>query len=94
MTVYTPEEYVKDKSLRRNYGITLEQFNHMLEDQNGCCAICHEHMQRPGLDHNHKTGVNRKLLCSNCNTGLGMFKEDIRLLAAAIVYLEDAQSGL
>ncbi len=54
------------------------------------CEICH---RAPGkrvlnLDHDHKTGDFRGWLCSNCNTGLGLFRDNVALLAAAISYLE------
>lgn len=61
----------------------------MMADQNYACAICGESIRgRAHVDHNHKTDEVRGLLCFLCNAGLGMFKDNIRLLAAAIVYLE------
>lgn len=52
------------------------------------CTICSEQI---GLvvDHDHSTGLIRGLLCTNCNTGLGMFKDNIKILEAAIKYLKD-----
>ena len=74
----------------RTYGITISEFNEMLVSQNGCCAICGS--DQPGklgfhVDHDHETGLNRGLLCSPCNVGIGMFKESVRLLRAAESYL-------
>jgi hypothetical protein len=60
----------------------------MLEKQSGLCAICR---QLPNgqwnIDHNHATGAVRGILCSMCNRGLGQFRDDARLLRAAIDYL-------
>lgn len=82
---------LNDYQLQLQYGITLEDFDRMMSDQRNSCAICHELLVKPCVDHDHETGVVRGLLCSNCNSGLGMFKDDIRLLAGAIVYLEDSE---
>lgn len=60
----------------------------MLE-QKGRCKICAEKMVKVNIDHDHETGRVRGLLCMPCNMGLGLFKDNIRRLAAAIVYLED-----
>lgn len=83
----------KNAHLKRTYGITLEDFNRMLFNQNGCCLICKK--QRTELlvmdihvDHCHKTGKVRGLLCSSCNQGLGNFKDNIANLLAAVEYLK------
>jgi hypothetical protein len=84
-------DYSRQIALRK-YGLTPREYNALLRAQSGVCAICG---QPPAankilcVDHDHKTDEVRGLLCNNCNTGLGMFKDRIRLLAAAIVYLED-----
>ena len=86
--------FMRHKSAR-NYGITGEQFNEMLEGQNGVCAICErpETTTRMGklrplcIDHNHKTGKIRGLLCSNCNQALGKFKDNPETLMRAAKYL-------
>ena len=67
-------------------------YNKRLAEQHGVCAICHERPaegQRLDFDHNHTTLKFRGLLCGSCNRALGLFKDNIRLLAAAIVYLQD-----
>ena len=80
------------RNLKRNYGITVEQFDEMYERQGGCCAICGT--TEPGgrgrfhVDHCHDSGKNRGLLCHHCNTALGLFKDNPELLQAAIEYLE------
>lgn len=83
--------------LKALYGITLEQYNQMLKDQNGVCAICkqpetaiHQNgkIKRLAVDHNHKTGQVRGLACDNCNHGIGFFKENKKILLNAINYLK------
>lgn len=70
------------------YGITLEQKLKMLNQQNGLCNICQTDIAtRSCVDHDHKTGIVRSLLCDNCNTGIGMFKENPELLLKTIEYL-------
>lgn len=74
------------------YGITVDHYNEMLMTQNGVCAICSKSpsgkKQRLCVDHCHKTGEVRGLLCNDCNVGIGRLKDDIELLVSAIVYLE------
>lgn len=73
--------------LRREYGLTLEQFDAMLTAQAGLCAICQREMTPPHVDHDHSTGVVRGLLCQPCNTALGLFQDDPEILATAAAYL-------
>lgn len=81
----------RDYSLRKAYGITLEDYNKMFSEQNGCCAICKRHQsefKRPlFVDHCHSTGRVRGLLCSGCNSGIGMFEDSKEFLQSAIGYL-------
>jgi len=79
----------------RQYDITLEAFDELLARQRGGCAICGAVQSAKGrkslsVDHDHATGEVRGLLCSRCNTGIGMFRDEPALLAAAIRYLEAA----
>lgn len=72
------------------YRVTREQYETMLKDQDDKCPICNDPLDgRIHVDHDHKTGKVRGLLCHRCNVGLGFFNDRIRFLAAAIVYLED-----
>ncbi len=75
--------------LKRNYGITIEEYKDMYIKQNGLCAICEEPEQTISLsvDHDHITGKIRGLLCTNCNNGLGRFKDDSARLRSALSYL-------
>jgi hypothetical protein len=78
--------------LKRNHGITIEQYNQMFVNQGGLCTICKEHPAentRLSVDHDHKTGKIRGLLCIRCNAGLGHFKDEINLLLNAIKYLSN-----
>jgi Recombination endonuclease VII/AP2 domain len=86
----------RDKQLRRNFGITLAKYNELLEEQNGVCAICGnpETALRMGrllplsVDHNHRTGAARGLLCNGCNIGIGSLAESKDRLRKAITYLD------
>lgn len=67
---------VKNKSLAR-FGITIEDFNAMFVNQNGCCKICKNMLlkdRNTQVDHCHTTGLVRGLLCHTCNTKLGWFE--------------------
>ena len=81
--------------LIRKYGITLEEYNQMLIDQEGKCLICNKHYTKfesnLSVDHNHKTGEIRGLLCKNCNVGLGFFEDNCNLLLNAINYLNNGE---
>jgi hypothetical protein len=78
---------MKDRKLRERYGIGLAQFEAMLTAQNGRCAICDEAVPLV-VDHDHKTGVVRDLLCEQCNHGLGRFRDNIMFLLSAARYLQ------
>ena len=84
---------VKRKSTLKQYGITPEEFNKMYADQNGECLICERHQtefkETLSVDHDHKTGRVRGLLCGACNRAIGLFKDDPNILRAAIDYLKD-----
>jgi hypothetical protein len=78
--------------LKRRFGITLDQFNKMYEQQNGKCLICEATESNLGhrlaVDHCHTTGKIRGLLCKSCNVSLGGFKDNVNSLYRAIKYLE------
>jgi hypothetical protein len=86
--------------LMRLYGITLKQYDDLLDKQLGLCAICD---RKPGgrrldVDHDHRTGEIRGLLCHLCNRALGMFRGElfqiVDNLRATIHYLEKRHTGL
>ena len=81
----------KRYSLRQLYGITIEQYEAMLAAQNRRCAICPQPLEgrrAAHVDHDHKTGRIRGILCTSCNNGLGRFRDDPALLRRAARYLE------
>ena len=80
---------IKDSRLKRTYGISGEDYDKMFEQQNGRCAICETHYQVLCVDHCHKTGKVRKLLCRNCNTGIGQLKDNPNLLVKAASYINE-----
>lgn len=82
----------KDAELKRLYGIDIENYLKILENQNGVCAICKKECKtksRLSVDHNHETGMVRGLLCNRCNRAIGMFEDNPEILRSAIRYLED-----
>ena len=82
----------RDYDLQRNYGIDNDTYLQMLLEQNGCCKICgiseKDNKSKLHVDHSHKTGKVRGLLCSRCNTAIGKFKEDPEIIKRAIAYIE------
>ena len=71
------------------YGLTLEDYDAMMERQNGVCAICStETKGNLHIDHNHQTNEVRGLLCGKCNRAIGLLNDDISLFTKAITYLK------
>lgn len=85
------EEKGKDAYYRSKYGISLLAYKTLLEQQNQCCGICGFSRfvlcETLHIDHDHKTGAVRGLLCSECNHGIGNFKDSPIFLTSAIAYL-------
>lgn len=89
--------------LANRYGITLQEYDSMLEAQNGVCAICGkdetrtDHRtgkpQKLSVDHNHSSGKNRGLLCDACNKVIGQFAEDSRRFRKAAEYLDKYEAA-
>lgn len=82
----------RNQYLQFAYGMTEDQYNELNQKQNGKCACCGHSSKRLHVDHDHKTGKVRELLCHGCNTGLGLFRENIERLKLAIEYLTKHQS--
>ncbi len=82
----------KNNDLKRTYGITIEEHKKMFQEQNGECAICgckgDGRWKTLCVDHCHKTGKVRGLLCRSCNTALGQMNDDTSLLEKAVLYLK------
>lgn len=81
--------------LKYRYGITQDEFNKIIELQDGLCAICQKSPTgaKPWhVDHDHSTGRVRGILCHSCNTALGNFKDDPEILRKALEYLQTAET--
>lgn len=92
-----PYAVARNYSLRAEHGIGLEDYNTMFMKQGGLCFICENpetsnsrwgKVLTLAVDHDHKTGKIRGLLCRRCNQVLGKFEDDIKLFKKAISYLE------
>lgn len=88
----TPEQNRK-YGLKTKYGLTPEDYNRLLKEQDGKCAICGKPPEESRnnklfVDHDHRNNVVRGLLCSTCNAGLGQFMDSPALLLEAIRYLD------
>ena len=87
----------RDQALRVKYGIGLEQYEEMLAKQGGVCAICESpprHQARPlNVDHCHKSGKVRGLLCTPCNAAIGGLRDSPELMRKAIEYVTAAKEG-
>lgn len=91
--------YYRKKNLRQSHGLTTDDYDAMLAAQSGLCAVCcaperivHPATKRPQplcVDHDHRTGHTRGLLCSRCNSTLGYVDDNILILHAMIAYLEN-----
>jgi len=88
--MYTPKTKLNER-LKNTYDITLAEYEKIVEKQNGVCAICQKANnvkgQRLGVDHDHKTGKIRGLLCNHCNKGISGFRDNPTLLSRAVTYL-------
>ena len=79
--------------LKRMYNMTLEEYNVILESQNGVCEICKQpesygRASFLAVDHCHNSETIRGLLCNNCNRAIGLLKDDIEVLENAVKYLK------
>lgn len=85
--------------IKIKYNLTWESYTELYNSQKGKCKICEtpvklmgsnaEHSEVARIDHSHRTGKIRGILCNECNKGLGSFKDNIKSLKNAISYLED-----
>jgi hypothetical protein len=85
---------IKRNALQRRYGLTDADYLALIDEQDRCpiCGVEFDQNVKPHIDHDHATGKVRGLLCNNCNTGLGMFKDNSEFLLKAIEYLKSRQS--
>lgn len=87
---HSQTEHVKSINLKSKYGLTSYDLKVILEKQSNLCKLCNL-KKTLVIDHCHKTGVVRGLLCTSCNTALGKFKDDPDLLEKAIRYLNESR---
>lgn len=90
-------DIMKRIDLKKRFGITLEEFNAMLESQNFVCKICGlpesikdyrtKTIRHLAVDHCHKTKKVRGLLCSNCNRAIGLLQDSPKILQSALDYV-------
>jgi len=81
---------VKNSKLKQTLGVTLADKIAMVKKQNGCCAVCKidlKTVKLTSVDHCHKTGKIRGVLCNACNVGLGHFRDSVKNLFFAAAYL-------
>jgi hypothetical protein len=96
--VLTPKQR-QAANYRKNYDLTIEEYNDLLYLQNGVCAVCGEKETRKlrgkviplAVDHCHDTGTVRGLLCSDCNNALGFLREDITRTMRMLDYIRRKQ---
>lgn len=83
------QEWSSRQRLSR-YGLTIEDYESLLSEQNGVCAICNDPMttyRNQHIDHDHLTGQVRGILCSQCNTAIGKFKDSPEIIIKAAEYI-------
>lgn len=82
----------RERHYVRKYGISIQDYDALVKAQNGLCAICNlpgnGKYQKLHVDHCHKTGKFRALLCVNCNRGLGYFQDNSECLKKAANYID------
>ena len=83
------------KSRVRRYGMSLEDYQKLQDAQKGKCAICESVIvyETSHIDHDHKNGKVRGILCKSCNFGLGLLKDSPQILANALKYLNRNNNG-
>lgn len=90
--------YAKDFWLKRQFGITIEEYEERFSKQNGKCAICIKSETQNGrwgiislsVDHCHNSKKVRGLLCHKCNSGLGYFQDNPERMEAAAMYIRNS----
>ena len=95
------KKYKRAWHLLKNYGLTIEDYNKILGDQNNKCPICDEKLKvigindvrKPNIDHCHVTGKVRGILCHRCNKALGLLRDDIQIIERALNYIRKSTRG-
>ena len=88
----------KIENYRRRYNITIDDYNTLFNQQGGRCKICTKHQSDLKsilvVDHDHKEGHVRGLLCARCNQAIGLIDEDVSILEGAIIYLKGLRHAI
>lgn len=100
--IYTSKEFrekrkhpryanIKRKHKVKSFGLTVEEYESLIQKQGNKCAICNKHQSQLkkllSIDHNHKTGKVRGLLCGNCNRGIGFLEDSPAIMRKAVDYV-------
>jgi hypothetical protein len=83
-------EIVKQQQITYYYGLTKAEYENLLALYDGKCGICGR-CKPLVIDHNHRTGAVRGLLCRSCNTAIGLFGDSLEILALAKEYLSTSR---
>ena len=84
-------EYVKRSQVIYKYGMSVDEYDHWMEAQEGVCDICEGQHERLVIDHDHETGVTRGILCYSCNIALGYYEKYSDRLGNFINYLRQSK---
>lgn len=85
------KEYIEERRCKKTYNLTFEEIDQILITQNHKCLICGKSLMETKrcIDHDHKTGKIRGILCDMCNTGLGHFYDNPEFLRKTVLYIEN-----
>lgn len=86
------KKYKHAYEIKKLYGLSLPEYQDLYAKQGGKCAVCNTDFlslaKRPSVDHDHKTGKIRGLICNNCNAGMGLLKDSYEICLNAAMYLK------
>ena len=80
--------YNRNSYLNRVYNINETKYNELYQAVDGCCEICGKFKRKLFIDHDHKTGRIRGLLCLKCNAGIGLLQDSPKIINNALKYLK------
>ncbi len=83
----TVNRSARNSRLKREYGISIDEFDQMVSTHRGICPICSRTTTRWVVDHDHNSGEVRDVICATCNIGLGIFLDSSEVLSRASNYL-------